>query len=653
MLDFFKVSKWFLLAAVFAVVLVSGKTLFPFIVLKYSFFRFMVDAAVIAFGLGIFLRKELFVSGYRERMRALLRSPLFLSLGAFLFIVVLAGIFAVDAGTAIWSNFERGEGVVQFIHLFAFFALLATLFRDEKEWRMIFKASLAAGALIVLYGIFAGLGFRSFIGPAFAEGVRFQGSLGNAAYVGVYFLFALFYSLYLSITSRAKHFLFLVAGASALIIFLAQTRGPFFGLAAGVLAFLAMLIVRSTAWRKRALIALVILTLFGGSLFLFHDTPFVKSLPSARLFNAGFTTSSWESRLWVWHAAFEGFKERPLLGWGPENFSFVFDKYFDTRHYVPNVPSDTWYDRAHNVFVDYLVTTGALGLIAFLSIFFFAFAAVRRARDYFSRQWGGNEQKSFFAQALLVSILIAYLMQGIVLFDILPTYINLFLLLAFIAHLSLPQVPAAQKSAPRQSEQSNSFAPSLVAGACIVLFSFFAYLGAILPYRKASNYITFLRGAYEQRTIGSFVDSASALFSSFSPVGQPETLRFFGNELVGVVQNKSVPVEAARYLVDFLEQQFSSFTESNGAYATMTQQYLTNGQLRLVLASREGKKEDSDRAEYFFKKCLELSPNRPQCMTDLYRTYMVAGDAENAKKLKEAILSFWPTETAVEEPIRE
>ena len=135
----------------------------------------------------------------------------------------------------------------------------------------------------------------------------------------------------------------------------------------------------------------------------------------------------------------EGLKEGRVCGWGPENFSTVFDKYFDPRHFVPGQNSETWFDRAHSVLFDYLAETGAVGLLTYASIFviFFwgLFSLVRSRRGNVGEQIVSGLAESPVLQALVIGILVGYLVQALVLFDVLPIYINLFLLLAFgVAH---------------------------------------------------------------------------------------------------------------------------------------------------------------------------------------------------------------------------
>jgi len=62
-----------------------------------------------------------------------------------------------------------------------------------------------------------------------------------------------------------------------------------------------------------------------------------------------------------------GFRDRPLLGYGPENHKLVWSAHFDPRIYA--IDTDV-YDRTHNQFLEMLATTGLVGTVAFLGIWF-------------------------------------------------------------------------------------------------------------------------------------------------------------------------------------------------------------------------------------------------------------------------------------------
>jgi O-antigen ligase len=345
------------------------------------------------------------------------------------------------------------------IHYYLYFALLLLLLEKKEHWFTLFRVSLAAAAVVILYGFGAAAHWNGFVGPyqdpaltTFWErlfsNVRFQGSLGNPAYVAPYLMFAMFYAAWLWLSGRKNLLRNLGYGALLtfflLIFILSQTRGAFLGLlaAAGV-GILYLVYSARGGMRRAALIILLALAMIGGVMFYYRDSPAVANLPGARLLDIDFTEHTAQTRLWTWGTAWRGFKENPLLGWGPENFSAVFDRHFDTRHFVPGENTETWFDRAHSIIFDYLAETGLLGLAAYLSMFaVFLYQFWRR----FMRPGEHDRQTlpagdqfgvhdSALLRALLLMIIAGYFVQGLILFDVLPIFMNLIIVLAFAARL--------------------------------------------------------------------------------------------------------------------------------------------------------------------------------------------------------------------------
>ena len=120
---------------------------------------------------------------------------------------------------------------------------------------------------------------------------------------------------------------------------------------------------------------------------------------------------------------FKGILEKPVLGWGWENFNVPFNKYFNpviTR----DIGSRPWYDRAHNVIVETGVATGILGLLIYLSIFAWAIKLLWQSREHKKNILDGN--------LFLIILLLIYFLQNLFVFDTLNSYLMLFLILAFI-----------------------------------------------------------------------------------------------------------------------------------------------------------------------------------------------------------------------------
>jgi len=142
-----------------------------------------------------------------------------------------------------------------------------------------------------------------------------------------------------------------------------------------------------------------------------------------QFFTDNFGESTVASRLAVWEIAWRGFLERPVFGWGPENFGLVF-----ARHYNPCLGSSacggaTWYDRAHNIVFDTLAETGIAGLIAYLAVFAAALFVL----------WQNRRRQNGVAAAVFPALFAAYFVQNLTVFDMPASHLMLFLCLGFAA----------------------------------------------------------------------------------------------------------------------------------------------------------------------------------------------------------------------------
>jgi len=458
--SFNRIAKWYLYAAVFAAVVVMDSIFFPFIGGKDWFFRFAVELALIAALL--WWAFEARAGEAEAQLKKLFKKPLVIAVTVFVAAFLLACIFGYDMHAAFWSNYERGEGGFQMIHYYLFFLLLAFLFRDDKDWRRIFSFSLCAAGFMIGYGVLANFGTSSFIGSytgataptgwfhQLVDG-RFDGSLGNPAYVAPYLMFSMFFTAYLWIMAwREKRLttgMAWVYGALTAIFlfffFLSQTRGAFLGLALGIFVFLLYLAF-SGAGKARtwSLVALGIMVVLAGGIFAIRNEPFLNNIPGGRLVQLKFSDADAQSRFWVWGEAWQGFLERPILGWGPENFTAVYDAHFNTKFFVPVQNGETWFDRAHSVFFDYLSETGILGFLSYLgmfAVFIWEFFKTRRSKI-----------ASVVLGGIILAIPFAYLGQGVAIFDVFPMYLNLFLFFAFGTYY----FSAARGAMPKNGGQS-------------------------------------------------------------------------------------------------------------------------------------------------------------------------------------------------------
>jgi O-antigen ligase/Flp pilus assembly protein TadD len=213
-----------------------------------------------------------------------------------------------------------------------------------------------------------------------------------------------------------------------LSMYLSQTRGAMIGALVSVVLASAVHAWRSTTRRvKLALSGLILLVILSSSLLLLNrESSFVRSHPSLyRLASTSLKDPSVEFRLLAWKGSARGMLDRPLFGWGVDNYRNAFDRYFPAAVYR-TIYSELWADRAHNIILDVGATTGLLGLATYS--FFFGSILV-----FLARRWVQTKQAT--DSLALTALILAYLFQSLSTFDSVNTDGVLYLILAYVSCL--------------------------------------------------------------------------------------------------------------------------------------------------------------------------------------------------------------------------
>ena len=405
-----KVLRGIVLAGVFAlpfiVLLVTESLFFPYITGKNFTFRIIVEVIFAAW-----VALALVNAQYRPRWTALL-----VSVTAFLGVVGLANLLGEDPYKSFWSDFERMEGYITLLHLFAYLLAAGTVLVAEKAWLWLWRTTLGVSSIVSIYALSQLISTSDF---------RLDATFGNPIYLGIYAMFHIFIAAILMARRGALRWERIAyGGVIALLfvtLFLSATRGATLGLVGGF--FLAALGIAFSLRSNRKVrlwvggVAMIMMLIAGGA-WLARDTSFIQENRTLdRLTNISLQESNISARIIVWGIAWEGIKDRPLLGWGQENFNAVFAKHYDPRMYS----HEQWYDRTHNVVLDWFVSTGFIGLFVYLSIFLTLLWTISRtARFTLIQKW------------LLVGLLAAYMFSNLTVFDNISSYILFFTLIAWI-----------------------------------------------------------------------------------------------------------------------------------------------------------------------------------------------------------------------------
>ncbi len=454
-----KYLRWFLLATVFAIpfipFLVTSSLFFPFITGKNFTFRILVELGAL-FALLLALWEPM----YRPRLSWVTYAVL-----AFVAAAGLACLTSVDPTKSFWSNFERMEGFLGVIHLALWFFVVTLALTTEKLWTRFLQVSVASSLIMVCY-CFLQLGGLLVINQG---GARVDGTFGNAIYLAVYMLFHIFFCLWLALREKGEfqkmwYGLYgVIAFLQAVMLYYSGTRSAALGLVCGLtftVLILALFERERPMLRKLAIAGSVTLALLIVVFFSVRSIPSVQRSPVfGRFASASFTDNTVQSRFMIWGMAIEGFKEKPLTGWGEENFNYVFNKYYNPEMYG----QEQWFDRAHSAYFDWLVAGGILALLAFLSLFAACVWAIVR-----------SDSLALHERAVLLGLLSGYAVHSAFVFDNLMSSVYFFVVLALIHTISknkLPGMVALTKPLPATAAWVGSTVGVLLCGTAFYCFN--------------------------------------------------------------------------------------------------------------------------------------------------------------------------------------
>jgi len=644
--------------ALFAPLYVDSSFIFPYVFPKTALFQVFVEIMFFAWLILMVGRPE-----FRPR-----RSRIVWAIGLFLTIVFLASLFGVNFQLSFWSSYERMTGLITMLHYFAFFLVLTSVLKTKKDWLMIFDFFIGASILLSLFGLGQRFGVQGLLMSG--EG-RVSATFGNPAYFSAYLIFALVAVVFMFFQRPGKgrrYYYALVFALHFVILYWTETRGALLGFGAALLLFLTALVfwpkdteekeavTRFKAGLKKT--AKIILAVFVVLLAIFlaaRNTAFVKNSPTLnRLAVISISETTTQTRLLAWKLSWQGFKDRPILGWGWENYNVVFNKYYDPHLF----PVENWFDRAHNIVFDTLVSTGAFGFIAYLGIF----AAV------FMVLWRAFRQKRIdFLNAVLFAVLfVAYFVQDLFVFDMLYSYMPLFMILAFINWFDKKDALAQEKKTVVGAKM-NFFGLAAVIAAFIFVIYFVNIKPAVASdtaiyglglaqsaQQDPANAATYERRALDQLkialgygTFGRFearlqmFETGKTLMDGYRTAQDKKAIEDFID--FALAEGDKTAIERptdARYLLSIggLNLQAASYRPERLAIADgyLEKAYQLSPTKQIILFAlgeakiRQGKNEEGLR---YLQKAVDINKDAMDSQWNLALIYFVTGDTANGNRI--------------------
>jgi len=652
-----KIIKFCLCAALFTPLFVSGNFVFPYVFPKTALFQIFVE---IAFAFWLLL---LWVEPAYRNFRF---GKLTKAIALWLAILIFVSLIGVNFYHSLWSSYERMTGLVTLLHYFVYFFILVSVLKTEKEWLQIFDVTVIASLGVGLIGLLQKMGVLMS-----AAGDRISSSLGNPSYLAAYLVFNIFLILFLFYKKYPQagwRFYYLsVLFFEFLILFWTETRGALLALLIGFVLFAVLFLITPQKYSKFKgnvrLIKIIIVCVLATFIVLlslilvFRDNQWVKKLPVLnRIVTISLTEGTVQTRLLVWEMSMKGWKEKFLFGWGWENYNVVFNKFYN-----PNLfPTETWFDRAHNIIFDTVTTSGLIGLLSYLSIFAVSFWILGVAFL--------KGKISFLTATIFAILLIAYFIQNLFVFDMIHSFLMFFLILGFIGfleNLTLEQqgsIIADSKSAKNKLYQLPSSAKVLV-GVFLILVIYFINIKPGLAgyyaisslkgvgqkinnghyeqdkilknFQRILDYGTF--GNWENTlTLGEYVLNFPDLYSK--KISNDEIKNIFDfaiknmNKIIKVnpldaryqVMLGSLYLQGNQYNSDWLYLAENSFTKALKLSPTKQDIYFLLSQVKIKL----NKKQEAD---LLLKKAIALNPSAGYSHWTAGLHYLLMGELEQGK----------------------
>ncbi|MCL7452198.1 MAG: tetratricopeptide repeat protein [Anaerolineae bacterium] len=293
---------------------------------------------------------------WRSPWRELRGNPLLWPALALAGVHVAATAFAADRGLSLWGSYERAQGALTLVSYVLLFLVVSARLRTLDQARRLLAALVFTAVPVTALGLAQAVGWDPAGLVSNARSPLYT-TLGRSNFTGAYLALLLPLTVALAVTTT-RRWLKLAGGALLLaglaVIALTLARGAWLAAitALGTLALLWF-------WPKlsrRARLA----TLVAGPVGLAGGLGLTLWL--------GRQGGSEAARLTIWRATLELVSRRPWLGYGPDALGIVFPRvyppqlvYYQGRGLVV--------DRAHNLFLDWAVTAGLLGLLAWFVLF--------------------------------------------------------------------------------------------------------------------------------------------------------------------------------------------------------------------------------------------------------------------------------------------
>lgn len=319
----------------------------------------------------------------------------------FLVAQIISTLVSIDPRTSLLGHYSRFNGGLasSFSYVFLYWAYVNNI--DKEKNKKIILTALFSSVLVSVYGILQHFGIDKDLWVQDVK-ARVFSTLGQpnwlaAMLVGLIPLTWHFYK------TESKKVWGAIFGILFLTLLFTKSRSGILGFSISFLVYWFIKLLHKKLLNKRSakpfftknkLREVIFFSSLIGIILVTFETPWIPNIegyiksaakqgdlleeqkPAGPALETGGTESG-KIRQIVWKGAFETWKKYPIFGTGVETFA---SSYYNFKPIEHNLISewDFVYNKAHNEFLNYLSTTGIVGLLSYLWIIASFFFLVRK-----------------------------------------------------------------------------------------------------------------------------------------------------------------------------------------------------------------------------------------------------------------------------------
>lgn len=608
---------------------------------------------------------------------------------AFFLSQLLSTLFSMHPRTSVFGYYTRFNGgllsIISYIALF--YAFVSNI--EKKQVKVILDSLLISSFLISLYAIPEHFGHspscllitQKFDVACWVQKVqeRVFATFGQPNWLAAYLISIIPINLSLLLKekkSAKKIFLILNLITMTAALLFTRSRSGMLGLGIALAIYSIVKILNSKKKERKAVtLKITGVALLMSFLVLLVGTPYTPNLKTLisknetvetveetvvvnRLETGG--TASEDIRKVVWTGALNVWKRHPVLGSGVETFAY---SYYQDRPVEHNLLSewDFLYNKAHNEILNFMATTGTLGLLSYLGLFAIFFYSVFQTR---------KEDQSLAIAAAVIAMFIS----NVIGFSTVMTNLLMFTYFAIIALYS--QKTEKVKANNETTNNFQFFFLGLTAlAASVLLNKTFSIWQADYLFTQGTTFCS--QGNYQ--TGISYIQKAiekspkEALFYDELGKNYSQLAIAFAEEQEGTVaaQLAKAAIESndyalrlnpvhlnfhkskARLFIRLAKLDRELYYYAKEALETAITLSPTDAKLYYNLALVEEVLENDEAAKKILEHTISIKENYPQARNELGRLYAEMGNLEGAQEQYQYILDkINPEDKLVQEKLR-